>query len=156
MGYLGVWTLFGIFVHLADLALHAVVDQSQWLTANAWVLGSATFLLAGAYQFTPLKHWCLDKCRSPFSFIIGQWRGRQEQRQSFALGIHHGLFCLGCCWSLMLLMFVVGIGNIAWMLLLSAVMAAEKNLLWGRRLSAPLGTGLLGIGLAVALFGLIS
>jgi predicted metal-binding membrane protein len=59
------------------------------------------------------------------------------------LGVHHGLFCVGCCWSLMLLMFAVGVGNLGWMLLLGAVMAAEKNLPWDRRLSAPLGRALL-------------
>jgi predicted metal-binding membrane protein len=59
------------------------------------------------------------------------------------LGAHHGLYCLGCCWALMLLMFVVGMGSVGWMLLLGALMAAEKNLRWGRRLSAPLGLALL-------------
>ena len=64
--------------------------------------------------------------------------------------MHHGLFCLGCCWSLMLLMFVVGIGNIGWMLVLGAVMAVEKNMPWGRRLSAPLGVALVAVGLVLS------
>ena len=62
------------------------------------------------------------------------------------LGINHGLFCVGCCWALMLLMFAVGVGNVAWMLVLGAVMAVEKNMPWGRKLSAPLGVALLGMG----------
>lgn len=84
--------------------------------------------------------------------MIGHWRGIAPQRQAFALGGRHGLFCVGCCWALMLLMFVVGTGSLGWMLLLAAVMAVEKNVAWGRRLTAPLGIALLaGAALLVAL-----
>ena len=79
------------------------------------------------------------------------WRGRDEQRNAFWLGIHHGLFCLGCCWSLMLLMFAVGVGNIGWMLALGAFMAVEKNAPWGRRLSVPVGVALVVVGALLAL-----
>jgi predicted metal-binding membrane protein len=150
-GYLGVWTLFGVVAHLGDWSLHHAAEQIEWLHANAWVMGAATLLLAGVYQFTPLKYYCLDRCRSPLSFIVEHWRGRHEQVQALWLGIHHGLFCLGCCWSLMLLMFAVGAGNLGWMLALGTVMAVEKNLSWGRRLSAPVGVVLIVWGLAVAL-----
>jgi predicted metal-binding membrane protein len=85
------------------------------------------------------------------SFITEHWRGRHEAAQAFALGLHHGLFCLGCCWLLMLLMFVVGMGSLGWMLALGTVMAVEKNFPWGRRLSTPLGVTLLGAGLTVSL-----
>jgi predicted metal-binding membrane protein len=78
--------------------------------------------------------------------VTEYWRGRHERRNAFFLGMHHGLFCVGCCWALMLLMFGVGVGNVAWMLGLGAVMAAEKNLSWGRKLSAPLGVALIGLG----------
>jgi predicted metal-binding membrane protein len=77
------------------------------------------------------------------TFVVQHWRGRDQRRQALLLGIHHGLYCVGCCWALMLLMFVVGTGSVGWMLALGAVMAAEKNFPWGRRLSAPLGIGLL-------------
>lgn len=150
LGYVSVWTAFGALAHLGDLGLHQVAERSVWLEENAWTIGAASLLLAGAYQFTPLKYHCLDKCRSPLSFIVEHWRGRDEQAQSFRLGVHHGVFCVGCCWSLMLLMFGVGIGSLGWMLALGAVMAVEKNMPWGRRLSAPLGVALLGWGLALA------
>ena len=153
-GYLSIWTLFGVFVYLGDAVLHAAVATSPWLGERAVALGAGALLLAGLYQFTPLKYHCLDKCRSPFSFITEHWRGRGELGQAFLLGIDHGRFCLGCCWTLMLVMFAVGVGNLGWMLVLGAVMAAEKNLPWGRRLSAPLGVVLVAWGLAL-LVGLL-
>lgn len=145
-GYLTVWAGFGVAAHAMDLGIHEVVEHSSWLEANAWAIGAATLLLAGAFQFSALKYRCLDKCRAPLSFVTEYWRGRNERRNAFALGVNHGIFCVGCCWALMLLMFGVGIGNIGWMLALGAVMAVEKNLSWGRKLSAPLGVVLLGWG----------
>ena len=142
-GYLSVWMGFGVAAHSADWVLHHVVEYSPWLEANAWVIGGSTLLLAGAFQFSRLKYRCLDKCRAPMSFIMEYWRGRHDHRNALLLGINHGMFCVGCCWALMLLMFGVGVGNVGWMLALGAVMAVEKNLPWGRKLSAPLGLALL-------------
>jgi len=152
-GYLEVWVLFGILVYAGDWELHQAVHRSAWFASNAWMLGALTLILAGVYQFTPLKYYCLDKCRSPLSFILGHWHGRDESRQAFVLGVHHGLFCVGCCWSLMLLMFAVGVGSLGWMFVLSIAMATEKNLPWGRRLSTPLGVALLVWGVLILLNG---
>jgi predicted metal-binding membrane protein len=149
VGYLGIWVLFGGLAHLGDLFVHGAVEHSAWLGANAWIIGASTIMVAGIYQFTPLKYRCLDKCRSPLSFIAEHWRGSQEALQAFRLGVHHGLFCIGCCWSLMLLMFVVGVGNLGWMLALATVMAVEKNMTWGRKISAPLGIALIGWSLVL-------
>ena len=145
-GYLGVWMAFGVLAHVADLGLHEVSEQIRWLDSNNWVIGAGTLMLAGVYQFTPLKYHCLDKCRSPFSFIAGRWSGGNELVQSFRIGLDHGIFCLGCCWTLMLLMFGLGAGSLGWMLLVGGVMAVEKNMPWGRKLSAPLGFSLIGGG----------
>lgn len=150
-GYLSVWTLFGVFVHAADAGVHASVAQSSWLQVHAWGIAAAILFLAGLYQFVPLKYVCVEKCRSPLMFILGYWRGRHDQGQAFRLGVFHGLFCVGCCWALMLVMFAVGVGSLGWMLALSAVMAVEKNVAAGRLLSAPLGLALVGCGLAVTL-----
>jgi predicted metal-binding membrane protein len=150
-GYLSIWLVFGIAAHGADWVLHEIVERSSWLDANAWLIGAGMLLLAGAFQFSRLKYRCLDKCRAPLSFVTGYWRGRHERRNAFLLGIRHGIFCVGCCWALMLLMFAVGVGNIAWMLALGAIMAAEKNLPWGRSLSSPLGFALLGWGAMILL-----
>ena len=142
-GYLLVWGTFGLAAHVLDAALHGLVVSIPWLTFNGWIIGAIVLAGAGAFQFSALKYRCLDRCRTPFSFVNEHWRGRADAAQAFRLGLHHGLFCVGCCWALMLLMFVVGTGSVGWMLALGAVMAIEKNLTWGRRLSAPLGAGLL-------------
>jgi predicted metal-binding membrane protein len=153
-GYLGIWTLFGGLVHMGHRQLHATMHHTSWLAEHIWAIGPMTLLIAGVYQFTPLKYRCLERCRSPLSFVMEHWRGRRERLHALWLGVHHGLFCIGCCWSLMLLMFAVGVGSLGWMLALSAVMAAEKNLSWGRRLSAPLGVALLFWGAVLMLFHL--
>jgi predicted metal-binding membrane protein len=154
-GYLSMWTLFGMVAHIGDWGIHQLLDESGRLHTNSWMIGAAILITAGLYQFTSLKYHCLDKCRSPLSFIMERWHGGNEQRQAFRLGVDHGIFCIGCCWSLMLLMFVVGAGNIGWMLALGTVMAVEKNMPWGKKLSAPLGVFLLGWGLIMVGQGLL-
>jgi predicted metal-binding membrane protein len=143
-GYLLAWSGFGIAAHLLDLAVHSAVQRTPWLMGHGWVLGSGVLAAAGAFQFTRLKYRCLDRCRTPLGFIIQHWHGLAPRREAFRLGLHHGIFCVGCCWALMLLMFVVGTGNVGWMLVLGAIMAIEKNAAWGRRLGRPLGMVLVG------------
>ncbi len=154
LGYLGAWTAFGIAAYIGDWGLHRLVSQVNWLEVNAWMIGVSTLVLAGIYQFTPLKYICLTKCRTPRSFIIEHWHGGNERLEALQLGIHHGMFCIGCCWTLMLLMFALGLGNIGWMLILGAIMAAEKNMAWGRKLSAPLGATLVSSGVVLGLLNL--
>jgi predicted metal-binding membrane protein len=149
-GYLAIWSVFGVAVHLIDLVLHRAILGSPWLAFNAWVIGAGVFVLAGGFQFSRLKYRCLEKCRTPLSFVIEHWRGRSVRAQSLLLGLHHGMFCVGCCWAVMLVSFALGTGSIVWMLAIGAVMALEKNASWGRRLSAPLGAFLLACGGAIA------
>src|SRR5262249_47089906 len=108
LAYLLVWAGFGLLAYVGAVWFRRATAASPWLGANVWVLGAATLLVAGAYQFSALKYKCLEKCRSPFSFVVEHWRGAQVRRQAFALGLHHGLYCVGCCWTLMLLMFPFG------------------------------------------------
>ncbi len=152
-GYLGVWTVFGVAIHQGDWFVHRGVDRLPRLLARPWIISAAIVAGAGLYQFSRLKYRCLEQCRSPYSFIAGHWRGGNERWQALRMGVHHGLFCLGCCWSLMLLMFAIGVGSLGWMLALGAVMAVEKNVSWGRRLTKPLGVTLLVSALAIAATG---
>lgn len=143
VGYLLAWCAFGLLAHGADrLVLETLYRIPGW-TRHGWMLGAATLAAAGAFQFSRLKYRCLEQCRTPTSFIVEHWHGRTPLRDALVLGVRHGAFCIGCCWALMMLMFVVGTGNLGWMLALGGVMAAEKNAAWGRRLSEPLGWSLL-------------
>jgi len=151
-GYLGAWVVVGLVVLLLNQAAQNMARRSAWLSANGWAASAAILLGAGLYQFSPLKYACLDKCRSPMTFLAERWRGNRAARDAFRLGVDHGVYCVGCCWSLMLLMFAVGTGSLAWMLALGAAMAAEKNLPWGRRLSAPVGVLLVAGAVALTIF----
>jgi predicted metal-binding membrane protein len=152
-GYLAVWIAFGAGVFLAIRLLQDLTSGVAWLAANGWAASAAILLGAGVYQFTPWKYACLDKCRSPMSFLISGWSGKNPARDAFRLGAEHGAFCVGCCWSLMLVMFAMGTGGLAWMLGLGAVMAAEKNPPWGRKLSAPVGVALIAGAVGIAILG---
>jgi predicted metal-binding membrane protein len=138
-GYMAIWLAFGIAAHALYSLIYWVIDDSLWLQINGWMLGVGVLLLAGGFQFSSLKSHCLEQCHAPQGFVTRYWSDGAEPRHALQLGLAHGLYCVGCCWAMMSLMFVVGTGSVGWMLLLGAVMAVEKNLTWGRRLSAPLG-----------------
>jgi predicted metal-binding membrane protein len=144
LGFFIAWLAFGIFAHVADAVLQWAAVRSAWFVAYGWMIGAAVLAAAGLFQFSALKYRCLEACRTPFAFVGARWHGLTPARDAFRIGFDHGVFCVGCCWALMLVMFVVGIGSVGWMLALAAVMAAEKNLPGGRRLRTPLGLGLIG------------
>jgi predicted metal-binding membrane protein len=145
VGYLSIWIALGGLAYTGALGLHALTAAYEIPIRGAPLL----LVLAGAFQFSSLKYRCLDKCRSPFTFVLGYWRGERQRWQALRLGAGHGLYCVGCCWALMLLMFAVGSGHFLWMLVLGIVMGVEKNMPWGRRLSAPLGVVLVVAGVAM-------
>ncbi len=152
VGYLTAWLAFGV----AALGLLWSIDQAlaNTIMSQAWVWGAGLFLLAGAFQFSALKYACLDKCRTPLGFLLSHWHGRRELPEALNIGWRHGVFCVGCYWALMLLMFAVGTTSLGWMLVLALVMAIEKYAPWGRRLGRPLGVVLLSVGVGIGLFNL--
>jgi predicted metal-binding membrane protein len=156
VGYVGVWVGVGVVLHAGDLGVHAAVDRSTFLSDHDWLIPAATFATAGAFQFSAVKYRCLEMCRSPQMFLAQHWRSAASIRQSLAVGAAHGKFCVGCCWALMLVMFAVSVGNLAWMLVLGVLMALERTASWGRRLSAPVGWWLLTCGVGTAFVGLAS
>lgn len=123
-GYLAIWAGFSLVVTLAQwglLELRLVTPMME--SASLWL--SALLLLgAGVYQFTPFKAMCLDKCRSPLGFLLSAWRSGKGG--ALRMGLHHGAYCLGCCALLMLLLFVLGVMNLIWILVLSVVVLVEK------------------------------
>jgi len=154
-GYLLAWGGFGVAAHLLDRLFHSELGDGNWLALHPWVPGAIILALAGGFQFSTVKYNCLDKCRTPLGFLTAHWHGPRPRREAFGLGLAHGVYCVGCCWALMLLMFVVGTGSLGWMLLLGLIMAVEKNHPWGRHLSAPLGGALLVTAGAVVAWGLV-
>jgi predicted metal-binding membrane protein len=148
-GYVAVWTAFGFLAHALIGLLQLAVAQLTLPENGQTIFRSGLLLIAGAYQFTPLKRHCLAKCRSPLSFILERRRGRGDAYEAFRIGWDHGIYCVGCCWSLMLLMFLIASAHLAWMLALGTVMAVEKNMPWGARLSTPLGVLLLVAGVVI-------
>ena len=143
-GYVAVWLGFALVASIAQLLL----AQAGWLDPAAGTLGAcvsaALFILAGGYQFTSLKHACLRQCRNPFQFFFSNWQ--TTMRGVFRLGLKQGLYCLGCCWAAMLLMFALGVMNVMWMAILAVAMTVEK-LVNVRRLSHAYGVVLVAAGL---------
>jgi predicted metal-binding membrane protein len=151
-GYLLAYSAYGMVV-FAAIELTAPTMGALASGAHPALLPGCLLLIAGAFQFSALKHRCLTECRTPLGFILRRWNGAQPHWRSLRLGFDHGMFCVGCCWALMLLMFAVNVASLAWMLLLGAVMAAEKNFRFGNKLTAPLGVLLLGAGAVLLVAG---
>lgn len=147
-GYVAVWTCFGIVALGADVGLHHAVDAVPWIADRPWVVLAGALALAGAFQFSALRERCLHVCRHPFAYLFQHYR--PGERAGLALGWSHGLFCLGCCWALMVLMFAVGVANLAWMAVLTAVMVYEKVGRHGEALAPTAGVVLLALALLVA------
>jgi predicted metal-binding membrane protein len=146
-GYALVWTAFAALAFAGDVALHTFVNASSFLADHEWAIGGSVIALAGLFQFTPLKDACLEKCRHPASFMVRHYR--RGARGGFALGARHGLFCVGCCWALMLVMFAVGATNLTLMALLTALMVHEKSRPAGRRAVPVTGVTLLAVASVV-------
>jgi predicted metal-binding membrane protein len=140
-GYAGIWTAFACMAFMTDSLLHWLVSNWFWLYLHSWLIGAATFAIAGGIQFSPLKEHCLKQCRSPLKFFIRYYR--KGVGASWQLGLRHGVFCLGCCWALMLVMLGIGVGSIVWMAVLTGLMVVEKTYPGGQRLSPWLGIGLM-------------
>jgi predicted metal-binding membrane protein len=142
--YFMVWLGFAWVALAADVGVHAAIGASAWLRNREGLVLAGALGLAGVAQFTPLTRRCLRACRDPRAFLFRHYR--RGLAASWALGVRHGLFCVGCCWGLMLVMFAIGVGSIWWMVALTAVMVIEKTQPLGTKLVAPVGLVLLAAG----------
>ena len=124
LGYVTVWVGFSVCAALTQWALHQGALLSPTMSASSPYFAGAILIAAGAYQLTPLKRACLTQCQSPLAFLMTHWHS--GNRGAFLMGLHHGVFCLGCCWALMLVLFAVGIMNLAWVAVLAAFVLVEK------------------------------
>lgn len=143
-GYLLVWTGFSAGAALAQSGLHQAALLSPAMATTSPILGGLLLILAGVYQWLPAKSACLGRCRSPVGFLGSEWR--EGSAGALMMGLRHGLFCLGCCWALMTLLFVAGVMNIVWIAAIAGLVLIEKVAAagpWIGRLA----------GLALALWG---
>ena len=150
-GYLLAWGGFSLAATLAQGGLHsaALLSPQMALAGVSPILGGILLLAAGLFQWTPLKQACLHHCRTPMGFLTADWR--EGRGGALRMGLRHGGYCLGCCWALMGLLFVLGVMNLLWIFALSALVLAEKALPGGRWLGRLAGVGLLAWGAALIL-----
>ena len=145
-GYVIVWAAFSLAATGGNWGLHqASLLSSMMGESTSGYLGGSLLVLAGVFQWSPLKYNCLKQCRTPMGFLMTSWR--EGPRGALRMGLEHGVYCLGCCWALMLLLFVLGIMNLVWIAALAAFVLAEKvapKAEWVSRISGVL---LLGWGI---------
>jgi predicted metal-binding membrane protein len=138
--YFVVWSAFALAAFAGDMQLHRLVDAWPWLAAHDQIILAATLGLAAAYQLTPLKDACLKACRHPGIYLSRHYK--RGTLNGLRIGFGHALFCLGCCWALMLVMFAAGVAHLAWMGVLGIVMVFEKGAPNGNRAVVPVGVAL--------------
>jgi len=124
LGYVAIWVAFSAAAALAQWALHQMALLSPAMAASSPYLAGSILLVAGAYQLSPWKGACLTQCRSPLGFVMANWR--DGRLGALRMGVRHGIYCLGCCWALMGLLFVVGVMNLVWVAALTGLVLLEK------------------------------
>jgi predicted metal-binding membrane protein len=147
-GYLIAWGAFGIFATLLDWGLERAALIAPMTGRLGPILGAVVVAAAGLYQLTPLKSVCLTHCRSPFDFVLNHWR--DGPTGALRMGLEHGLYCLGCCWFLMALLFAAGIMSLLWMAAITIFVFVEKLLPGGEWIARISGIAM--IGFAIYLF----
>lgn len=147
-GYILVWLGFAAAAMLVQFAFTRGAMLDSGMASASGLFSGAIFIGAGVYQFSALKHACLRQCQNPFPFFFANWA--TTPRGVFRLGARQGLYCLGCCWAMMLLMFAIGVMNVIWMAGLGMVMTIEK-LGTDRRFTHAVGVVLIAVGVSFAL-----
>ena len=137
LGYLLVWCGFSLAATLTQWGLNGAGLLSETMAFGDAMLAGTVLIAAGVYQWTPLKNTCLRHCRSPREFLIRHWH--EGTIGAVQIGVRHGLFCLGCCWMLMSLLFVGGLMNLAWAGAIAILVLLEKTMPWGDWMSRLTG-----------------
>ena len=144
-GYAAIWTGFSASTVALQISVHELVPLTGMMAVTSTALGAALLIAAGLYQLSPLKQACLRKCQTPLMFFAHNWR--KGYRGALHMGLSHGLYCLGCCWVLMGLLFYGGVMELRWIVGLALYVAAEKLIPASARLSGFTGILLIGWGL---------
>jgi predicted metal-binding membrane protein len=143
-GYLLVWTAFSAVAAAVQYGLHRAALLSPAMASTSPVLGGLLLVTAGVYQFLPFKSTCLTHCRSPLHFLQHDWR--EGSAGALLMGVHHGVYCLGCCWALMALLFVAGVMNLLWVAVIAGLVLLEKVARFGPWIGQLAGLMLIGWG----------
>ncbi|MDP9307260.1 MAG: DUF2182 domain-containing protein [Actinomycetota bacterium] len=147
-GYLIAWTAYGLLAYaLYRVAKGAAPHFLGWNTGGRYVAGAA-LVFAGMYELTPLKKVCLRHCRGPLHFVLGGWR--DGQAGALRMGGEHGVYCVGCCWGLMIALFALGVMSLIWMAAIAAMIFAQKVLPAGDRLAPLFAAAFVALGIWVA------
>ena len=146
-GYVIVWILFSIIATAAQWGLQYATLLSPAMVSTSVYLGGALFIAAGIYQWTPLKQACLKHCRSPLEFIMHYWR--PGTGGALRMGLEHGAFCLGCCWSVMALLFIGGVMNLIWVAVITIFVAVEKIFPQGPWIGRVAGCAMIAVGIFI-------
>jgi len=144
-GYLLAWTGFSVIASVGQIALHRFALMAPDMRVRSAALSGVVLLVAGIYQWLPFKNTCLTHCQSPMGFLSQHWR--EGAVGGLMLGLRHGAFCIGCCWLIMAMLFVVGVMNLAWVAALAGVVLAEKLLRRGVVLGRVAGVAAVAWGL---------
>ena len=144
LGYLSVWALFSVLATLAQWGLERNQLLSAMMVSTSAVVSACVLIAAGLWQLTPLKHACVKHCRTPLEFLSRHWRF--GSKGAFRMGIHHGAYCLGCCWVLMALLFYGGVMNLYWIIGIALYVLVEKTLPVGTWFEQVTGAALLTWG----------
>lgn len=147
IGYLLVWTSFSAVATLLQWGLEQLAVLSPMMASTSSLLGAGLLLAAGIYQLTPFKDACLRHCRSPVHSLMQHWR--RGTSGAFIMGFHHGVYCIGCCWLLMALLFVFGVMNLVWIAVLSVLVLLEKVAPQGKLVARAAGVGFIVAGVFV-------
>lgn len=144
LGYLTVWVGFSACATLAQWALHHAAVLSPEMAASSPRIGGAILCAAGVYQLTPFKRACLMRCQSPLGFLMTRWRDGTSG--ALQMGMRHGAYCLGCCWALMCVLFVVGVMNLVWVATLALFVSFEKIGASGAVVARVAGAAMIVVG----------
>ena len=150
LGYVTIWSGFSLSLMFSHFQLDSFllristneIGPTPW--AAPWILVGV-----GTYQLTPIKNACLKHCRTPLHYFLTKWKN--GPRGAFRMGVSHGLFCLGCCWALMLAMFVLGLMSLVWMILFTLIVSIENLLPQGELFAKFVGVGMAGWGITLIL-----
>lgn len=144
-GYLSIWTGFALAMVALQFLLGTKIEFSMMMAVASSLVGGGLLIAAGLYQLSPLKSSCLRKCQTPLMYLTHNWK--KGTTGAFNMGLSHGLYCVGCCWVLMGLLFYGGVMELRWIVGLAVYVAIEKLVPAGNRISQIAGVFLIGWGI---------